>query len=312
MRIVFFGTPDFAIPSLESILNSKHELLSVVTNPDKKSGRGLKTKPSPISTFCSSKLIECLHYSDFENQDVYNALENMNPDLFVVVAFKILPEKIINIPKHGSINVHPSLLPRYRGSSPIQHAILNGDRETGVTVFKLNAKVDSGHVINQNKYIIKDQINFSELYIELSKFGAKTLMEAIGLIESGKVNYVAQNNSNHQTTYAKKINIQDCRIDWNMSALDINNKIRAFSKKPGAFTVLNNKKIKILDSNIYKSQHLDIKVSDCMSFQKSLFVGTKDYPIKINSLQVEGKKEISGRDFANSNFFAKNKVIRFD
>ena len=318
MRIVFFGTPDFAIPSLDALLGSDYDLLKVVTNPDKKSGRGLKHNSSPVSTFCKINDIDCLYCSDFEDGEIYDELKSMNPDLFVVVAFKILPEKIINIPKYGSVNLHPSLLPKYRGSSPIQYAILNGEIETGVTIFRLNKQVDSGHIVAQDKYVISDEINFSELYIELSNFGAQILMNAIGLIDSGNVKYIPQkeydilSDSSNKITYAKKINIQDCRIDWNMSAIDINNKIRAFSKKPGAFTILNNKKIKILKSTIYKDFNDSLTISECISFRGLLLVGTRDFPIQIQSLQIEGKKEITGEDFINSTMLAKkNKAINF-
>ena len=318
MRIIFFGTPDFAVPSLEALLGSDYNLLKVVTNPDKKSGRGLKHNSSPISTFCKINNIDCLYYADFESREVYDELKSMNPDLFVVVAFKILPDRIINIPKYGSVNLHPSLLPKYRGSSPIQYAILNGENETGITIFRLNNQIDSGHIIIQDKYIINDEINFSDLYIELSNFGAQVLMNAIGLISSGNAEYVSQekygslSNSSNKITYAKKINAQDCKIDWSISAIDINNKIRAFSKKPGAFTVLDNKKIKILKSSIFKESDSQLNISECISFKGSLLVGTGDLPIKIHSLQIEGKKEINGKDFINSTMLAKkNKAINF-
>ena len=144
MKIVFFGTPEFAIPTLASITHSNHNLLLVVTNPNQKSGRGLKVVPSPIKDFCNKESINCISFDDFKKQETYNYLYNLNADLFVVVAFKILPERIINIPRYGSINIHPSILPKYRGSSPIQHAILNGDSKTGITIFKLDKKIDSG------------------------------------------------------------------------------------------------------------------------------------------------------------------------
>ena len=127
MKIVFFGTPDFSIPSLKSIIESNYTLLSVITNPDKKSGRGLNKRLSPIKSFCNSASINCTSFDDLEGEGLYNYLMELNADLFVVVAFKILPKKIIDMPKHGSINLHPSILPKYRGSSPIQQAILNGD-----------------------------------------------------------------------------------------------------------------------------------------------------------------------------------------
>jgi len=317
MRIVFFGTPDFAIPSLDYILQSNYQVLKVVTNPDKKSGRGRKSQPSPISVFCKEKMIECLYCSDFNDNQFYAQLKSMNPDLFVVVAFKILPEKIINIPRHGSINVHPSLLPKYRGSAPIQHAILNCEKETGVTIFKLNRQIDSGHIIIQEKYLIDKEVNFSDLYSLLSKFGAKLLIKAIDLIDSGAVKYIPQkeyeksSKSDNTTIYAKKINTKDCLIDWGFSAEQINAKIRAFSKTPGAFTFFKGKKVKIFDSTIYREYPEKLNKSICRSFKGELLVGTKDTPIQINFLQFEGKKVIKGKDFINSNFFINNKTVSF-
>ena len=151
----------------------------------------------------------------------------------------ILPETIINLPRYGSINLHPSMLPKYRGTAPIQHAILNGDCETGVTIFKLNKQVDSGNIIIQEKYKIDDSIIFSDLYIELSEFGSKLLLEAINLIENNKVIYTSQRDI--LTSYTKKITTNDCRIDRNNSAESIHNKIRSLSYKPGAYTLFNKK-----------------------------------------------------------------------
>ena len=316
MKIVFFGTPDFAIPSLESILNSKHNLLTVVTNPDKKSGRGLKVKSSPISNFCKLKSIKCISYLDFNSDTTYDELKNMKADLFVVVAFKILPERIINTPTYGSINIHPSLLPKFRGSAPIQHAILNGEKQTGITIFKLNKQIDSGNIIIKEPYPIDNKDTFSDLYVKLSKLGSELLIKAINLIDSGDVQYKPQisdkkNDKDNSITYAKKIKTEDCLIDWNLPANKINDKIRAFSKIPGAFTFLNDKKIKIFSSNIYKEYPGKLEYSSGLSFNSILLIGTKDWPIQINLLQFEGKKIISGKDFTNSSFFFKNKIIRF-
>jgi len=316
MKIVFFGTPEFAIPSLKSIASSKHDLLKVITNADKNSGRGLKKKSSPIKSFCELNSIDYISYLDFKSEKTYNELNDMKPDLFVVVAFKILPEQIINIPRYGSINIHPSLLPKYRGSSPIQYAILNGDKKTGVTIFQLNSKIDSGNVIIQKSYCINNDINFSDLYTELSKLGSILLLEAIDLLDKGIADAVPQysldeNLENKEIIYAKKIKTKDCLIDWNLTAYKINNKIRAFSKNPGAFTFLNNKKIKIFDSNIFKGYNKVLNESTVISFNGILLVGTKDDPLEINLLQIEGKKIVSGKDFTNSSLFINNKIINF-
>ena len=310
MKIIFFGTPDFAIPSIKKLIESEHDLLAVVTNPDKKSGRGLKSKPSPVKSFCIAENINCISYLDFSDKETYNSLKEMDPDLFVVVAFQILPEKIINIPKYGSINIHPSLLPKYRGSSPIQYSILNGDKETGLTVFRLNKEIDSGNVIIQKKHPIDDEIIFSELYNELSVFGADLLIESIELIDKGEALYTPQ-KSLDSATYAKKIKSKDCLIDWGLSSEKIYNKIRAFSKVPGAFTYFNDKKVKILKSRIYKEYPGILNQGSGISYKGSFLVGTKDLPIQISLLQIEGKKIVEGKDFINSNLFSNGKNINF-
>ena len=309
MKIVFFGNPEFSIPSLISIVNSQHTLLSVITSSNKKSGRGLMKTASAIRSFCDKESIKSISFDDFQ-EEAYNYLKKINADLFVVVAFQILPESIINIPKYGSINIHPSLLPKYRGTSPIQYALLNGDSETGVTIFKLNKKVDSGNIIVQNKYKIDDNIIFSDLYRKLSEFGSELLMEAINLIENGNVAYSPQNKNS--ISYTKKIHTNDCIINWDMSAKSIHNKIRAFSRKPGAFTFLNNKKIKILNSKIDFEYNQKLQQSRCVYVDNKLLVGTRDKPIIINNLQVEGKNIITGKDFSNSIFFHNNQTVDFE
>ena len=310
MKIVFFGTPNFAIPSLEYILASNHELLSVVTNPDKKSGRGLRKQSSPVKVFCTNRSIDSISFDDFNDVEACNYLKSLNADLFVVVAFKILPESVINIPRHGSINLHPSLLPKYRGSSPIQQSILNGDKETGVTIFKLNSKVDSGDVIIQNKCKIQDNIIFSDLYCELAKFGAEALLEAVNLIDQGEFSFLAQNKEN--ISYAFKIEKKDCRIDWFESAHKINNKVRAFSDNPGAFTFLNSKKVKIFGSKV-ETLNLDkeLSPSECIYADGMLFIGTGEGVLSVKNIQIEGKKNISAKDFSNSGIFNNKKSITF-
>ena len=310
MKIVFFGTPEFAIPSLDLIIKSDYSLLSVITNIYKKSGRGLIKKASPVKKFCDKNSINCLVCDDFKNPKIFNYLKNLKADLFIVVAFKILPEEIINLPKYGSINIHPSLLPKYRGSSPIQHAILNGDTNTGITIFKLNKKIDSGDIIIQESYSIEDNIIFSDLYMKLAKFGSQLLLESVKLIKNNNINYSSQSKEN--ISYACKISTNDCRIDWDNSAYDINNKIRAFSHVPGAFTFLNNKKVKILSSSIYLNYIGNLKKAQCIYYKNELLIGTKDYPIAIDFIQFEGKKMITAKDFTNSNFFLNNKIIYFE
>ncbi len=310
MKIVFFGTPNFSIPALQAIIDSKYTLLSVVTNPDKKSGRGLTKSSSAIKTFCKQENIPCVSFDNFNDNQASDYLKELNLDLIVVVAFKILPEKIINIPKYGAINLHPSLLPKYRGSSPIQQTILNGDSKTGVTIFKLDKKVDSGDIIIQEEYNVKDNVIFSELYSELSDFGAKVLLKGIDLLDEKNIVFIKQEEGD--ISYAFKIQGKDCQINWSDSAESINNKIRAFTYTPGAFTFLDDKKIKFFNSNIIKAYDEKLKPGECSFINETLLIGTNTDLVSIKNVQVEGKKIISAKDFSNSMFFHNNKIINFE
>lgn len=269
MKIVFFGTPEFAIPSLSAIQKSKHELIAVVTVPDSEKGRGLKVQYSPVKKFAFENNIEVIQPELLRDESLVNKLNSLLPDLFVVVAFKILPKEIFELPKYGSFNLHASLLPKYRGAAPIQWALMNGEKETGVTTFKLAEKVDTGNIYLKKKIIISDNDNFGTLHDKLADLGAEAVLETINKIESGDVELIPQNND--ETTPAPKILKHHCEIDWNKSAIKIHNQIRALSPYPGAFCKFDNKILKIFSSEVDSKSML--KIGEIKRSKSELIVG---------------------------------------
>lgn len=304
MKIVFFGTPEFAIPSLSAIQKSKHELIAVVTVPDSEKGRGLKVQYSPVKKFAFENNIEVIQPELLRDESLVNKLNSLLPDLFVVVAFKILPKEIFELPKYGSFNLHASLLPKYRGAAPIQWALMNGEKETGVTTFKLAEKVDTGNIYLKKKIIISDNDNFGTLHDKLADLGAEAVLETINKIESGDVELIPQNND--ETTPAPKILKHHCEIDWNKSAIKIHNQIRALSPYPGAFCKFDNKILKIFSSEVDSKSML--KIGEIKRSKSELIVGCGEGALKLLRLQLEGRKVLNVDEFLRGINFSINTI----
>jgi len=299
MRIIFLGTPEFAVPSLSAIFKSEHDLISVVTIPDRKKGRGQNVSFSEVKKFAMAKRIDFLQPDDISNEDFLEKLISLKPDLIVVVAFKILPEIIFDIPTFGIFNLHASLLPKYRGAAPINRAIMNGEPETGVTTFFLEKKVDTGNVILQQKIPILPDDNAGSLHDKLSELGAEVVMKTIDLIDKSDKNIppvIKQDDS--LSSKAPKIFKEDCLLSWDDLSVKIHNKIRGLSPYPAAYTRMIDKNIKILKSRLTEmrseSEPGVISISD-----NKLLVSTKDNLLEILELQPEGKNKMSARDFIN-------------
>jgi len=241
------GTPEFAVPSLTRLLNSKHQVIAVVTGTDKPIGRGQKMKPTPIKQTAQSFGISVLTPASLSDPDFIGGLRGLSSDLFVVVAFRILPPAVFTIPPKGTINLHASLLPKYRGAAPIHWAIINGEKKTGVTTFFIEEKVDAGEWILQQKVDIGDQENAGELHDKLSRVGADALLQTVDLIEQGRAPRVKQVG---EVTKAPKLSRELCRIKWTDDAQRINNLIRGLSPYPQAFSILNGEEIKICRSHV--------------------------------------------------------------
>ena len=293
------GTPEFAVPSLSAIFKSEHDLISVVTIPDRKKGRGQNVSFSEVKKFAMAKRIDFLQPDDISNEDFLEKLISLKPDLIVVVAFKILPEIIFDIPTFGIFNLHASLLPEYRGAAPINRAIMNGEPETGVTTFFLEKKVDTGNVILQQKIPILPDDNAGSLHDKLSELGAEVVMKTIDLIDKSDKNIppvIKQDDS--LSSKAPKIFKEDCLLSWDDLSVKIHNKIRGLSPYPAAYTRMIDKNIKILKSRLTEmrseSEPGVISISD-----NKLLVSTKDNLLEILELQPEGKNKMSARDFIN-------------
>ncbi|MGQ9799569.1 MAG: methionyl-tRNA formyltransferase, partial [Ignavibacterium sp.] len=217
MKIIFMGTPQFAIPSLKAIYESKHQLLAVVTTPDRERGRGQKITFTAVKQFAIDNNIPVYQPEKLKgNQEFVEQMKSLQSDLFVVVAFRILPKEIFEIPRYGSFNLHASLLPKYRGAAPIQWALINGETETGLTTFKLAEKVDTGNIYLQEKIPIYPEDDFGTLHDKLSELGADVVLRTIEMIESGNYQLLQQDDS--LASFAPKITKEICRIDWNKSA----------------------------------------------------------------------------------------------
>jgi len=293
MKIIFFGTPDFAIPSLDILHKSNHKVVAVVSAPDKQRGRGRSLSVTPIKQYAIDNQIPVLTPDKLKDEEFEKELNDLEPDLFVVVAFRILPENIFTIPSKGSFNLHGSLLPKYRGAAPIQWAIMNGETETGLTTFFLEKKVDTGNIILREKIIIDELDNLGTLHDKMSFAGADLILQTVNLIEIGNVQLTNQDDST--ATPAPKIKKETCKIDWNKSAKDVHNLIRGLSPYPGAFFTLGDKSYKVFSSAI--SDKTNLKPLEIMQTKNEIFIGTGSNAVKILELQPEGRKRMKTEDF---------------
>jgi methionyl-tRNA formyltransferase len=294
MNIIFMGTPDFSIPSLKILLKSNHKVLAVVTQPDKERGRGQKVSYTAVKQFAVENNIPAYQPEKLKgNNEFVEQMKSLNPDLFVVVAFRILPKEVFDIPKFGSFNLHGSYLPKYRGAAPIQWALINGDEETGLTTFKLAEKVDTGNIYLQEKVKIYPEDNFETLHDRMSELGAKMVLDTVDLIDGGDYELKAQDDT--LASPAPKITKEICLIDWNKPALEINNLVRGLSPYPVAYFLHNNKVLKIYKSEIVKG--LNLNPGAIRQTKTELIVGCGTDAIKILEIQQEGKKRMNTEEF---------------
>ena len=301
LNIIFMGTPDFAVDCLDNLINSKHNVLGVVTAEDKKAGRGKKIKISNVKEYCLKNNIKIFQPEKLKNIDFINTMKSFNPDLFIVVAFRMLPDVLWKIPKLCTINLHASLLPNLRGAAPIHWAIINGLKETGLTTFFINEKIDCGNIIEQTKVQIDKNQNTGDLYNVLKKIGSKLILSSLDLIQNKTFKSIHQDVSNNDLS-APKLDKINTKINWNDSSENIHNLIRGLSPFPAAWTSINeNKKIiKIYNSkNNYKNTLKDYKPGIILFNDKSILVSTKDCFIEILELQIQGKRKMTSFEFIN-------------
>jgi methionyl-tRNA formyltransferase len=288
------GTPDFAIPSLKTLLENNHQILAVVTTSDKERGRGQKVTFTAVKKFAIENNLTVYQPEKLKsNTGFVEQMKQLNPDLFVVVAFRILPVEVFNIPKYGSLNLHGSYLPKYRGAAPIQWALINGDSETGLTTFKLAEKVDTGNIYLQEKVKIDPDDNFETLHDRMSLIGAYLVLKTVDLIQSGSLTLHQQNDS--LASPAPKITKEICKIDWNKSAEEIHNLVRGLSPHPVAYFLHNNKVIKIYKTEIVKD--VNLKPLEFHQTKTELVVGCGKDALRILEIQQEGKKRLNVEEF---------------
>ena len=292
MKIIFMGNPEFAIPTLSKLIDSKHEIIAVVSNRIKSIGRNNKKSLTPVGSYAIEKKIPLITPSSLKSLDFEQKLLSFKPDIFVVVAYKILPPSLINLPKFGSLNLHASLLPKYRGAGPIQWALINGDKTTGVTIFQISSKVDTGEVLDKVEVKIEEEDNMLTLGMRLCTIGADLMHNVINNLERGNVKREMQDINN--ISFAPKITKEMLIIDWSLPAEKIHNWVRGLSPWPGMYTTFENKKI-----ILFKTKVIDgtANIGEVIIKEDECFIGTRHKLLSILEIQKEGKKRMHIRNF---------------
>ncbi|MBV6485416.1 MAG: Methionyl-tRNA formyltransferase [Flavobacteriales bacterium] len=296
LRIVFMGTPDFAVESLKILVENNYNIVGVITAPDKPAGRGQKLQQSAVKIYAEQANLNILQPTNLKSEDFLAELKALNANLQIVVAFRMLPEAVWNMPQFGTFNLHASLLPQYRGAAPINWAIINGEKETGVTTFFLQHKIDTGDIIDQQKVIIEPNETAGELHDKLMTIGSKLVLKTVQAIENKTIKTIPQ-NSNQELKEAFKIFKPDCKIDWNLPIDIIHNKVRGLSPYPTAWTTLMNKENKeLLSLKIFKTlpvfENHQLEPKTIIATKNTIKIAVHGGYIEIVELQLEGKKRM--------------------
>ena len=306
LRIVFMGTPDFAVGILDTILKNNYEIAGVITAADKPAGRGQKIKYSAVKEYALEHNLNLLQPTNLKDESFLEELKSLNANLQIVVAFRMLPKVVWEMPSLGTFNLHASLLPNYRGAAPINWAIINGETKTGVTTFFIDDKIDTGAMILSSETEIDPNENAGQLHDRLMNLGSHTVIETLELIEKGQVNTTIQTESADIKT-AYKLNKENCKIDWNKSASEINNLIRGLSPYPASWCFFTDKEqewnVKIYESKIISETHR-YTIGTIVSSKKELKIAVKDGFIQILNLQFPGKKKMTTAELLNGISFS--------
>jgi len=298
MRIVFMGTPDFAVPSLEILLENGYDVVGVITSTDKYGGRGNKKLiESAVKKFAVSKGLNVLQPKNLKAPEFIEELQSLKADLQIVVAFRMLPVVVWDMPEIGTFNLHGSLLPKYRGAAPIHWAVINGEKETGVTTFFLKHEIDTGDLLFQEKLEIGENETTGEIHDRMMLLGAKVVVKTVKAIEQG--NYMAKPQDNTLVTKAPKLFKETCEIDFNQSTEKVHNFIRGLSPFPSAWTILDGQQLKLLRATKEIAAH-NIEPGKYISDNKNyLKFSTTDGFVSIHELQLQGKRRMEIKDFLN-------------
>ncbi len=311
-KIIFFGTPDFAVKSLKAI-NDSFDVVCVVTSQDKKSGRGLKMNESEVKRFSSDNNIPIKQPENLTNEDFLYEISSLGAELFIVVAFKKLPKEVFSIPALGTINLHASLLPDYRGAAPINWVLINNERITGVTTFFINEKIDHGDIILKQEILINDNDDFKSLYNRLSVIGSEVLLKTIKIVASGKAKIQKQDQSK-DLNLAPKLNSTNTRINWNDNTNKILGMIRGLSPRPGSWTTLKNGdkevRVKILKASLLRRRSSnESSIGKVLVINNEIHIFSKDGVINCIRIQLENKKEMLSKDLLNGYKFYDNSIV---
>lgn len=298
MRIIFMGTPDFAVASLDALVQAGEQVVAVVTTPDKPAGRGQKMHESAVKQYAVAHQIPVLQPEKLRNPEFLADLKSYQADLQIVVAFRMLPEVVWNMPRHGTVNVHASLLPNYRGAAPINHAVMNGEKTSGVTTFLLQHEIDTGNVLLQKEVAIADTDNAGDLHDALMNAGATLLLETVNALRAGTLQPTPQDAmAGTDWKHAPKIFKEDCEIVWDRPGKDVYNQIRGLSPYPTAFTKLHDKVLKIYET-VLVNEKPTIAAGEYETDEKTyLRFACTDSFLDMKLVQIEGKKRMTVGDF---------------
>lgn len=302
MRIVFMGTPDFAVPTLEALLEAKEEVIGVVTQPDRPKGRGQKLTPPPVKEKALNHNLPIYQPENINTPEFKNQLEQLAPDLIVVVAFgQLLSKDILNLPKLGCINVHASLLPKYRGAAPIHRTIINGEKETGVTTMYMDVELDAGDMLLQEKVDIGEADNLGILHDKLAKLGGELLVKTVRALENGSLTRIPQDHQ--RATYASKIEKRDVEINWDQSAREIKNLVRGTNPWPGAYTFCNKKLWKVWGVDIVEQNGVYGLPGEILETNEEtgLVAATGQGKLVFKEIQPENSKRMKVEDYLKGN-----------
>lgn len=299
MNIVFMGSPEFAVPTLEALYDSDHIILSVISGRDKRRGRKSKPVPTAVKQKALDLGLETFDTDTLKSDEVYQYLNELKPDLIVVVAFKILPERLLEIPAFGAVNIHASLLPKYRGAAPIHQAVIQGEKETGVTIFKLDRGIDTGKIILRKSIPIGKNETTGSVYERLMSLGAESIVPVVDRIEAGSAEYLSQNDE--EATGAPKLFSDNTRINFDKSAEEIHNFVRGLNPFPSAWTTLDGQKFTIHESRLAEeiSEFPDypLKPGELYLNGNNAWVGTGTDPLLLKTVQIQGKQRTDGDAF---------------
>ena len=306
LRIVFMGTPEFAVGILDTIIENNYEVVGVITAADKPAGRGQKLKYSAVKEYALENNLTLLQPTNLKDEDFLNELKALNANLQIVVAFRMLPKVVWEMPSLGTFNLHASLLPNYRGAAPINWAIINGETKTGVTTFFIDDKIDTGAMILSSEIAIDENENAGHLHDRLMNLGSTTVVDTLTLLQNGNVTTIIQREKTDTKT-AYKLNKENCKIDWSKSAMEINNLIRGLSPSPAAWCFFTDKSeewnVKIYESKILIEEH-NHSTGSLICTKKEMKIAVKNGFIQILQIQFPGKKKMNTSELLNGISFS--------